>query len=343
LAIADLDTLNSYHGRRVLITGARGFIGRWVARTLTSAGAVLWATAHEAVPPAAFCDRWQIRCEWRAIDLAVPSAFTCLYAEVHPDVVFNLAGYGVPANQRDEAMARALNTDLVQEIAEAVASDASSGWPGLRMVHVGSAAEYGPVSGAVTESSPTVPVTMYGRTKLAGTQAVSEVRRRARLRAITARLFTVYGPGESSPRLLPSLIETAKSGAELSLTDGQQQRDFTYVADVAEGLLRLGALTGDVPEVVNLARGQLTSVRAFTECAGELLALRSSQLRFGALPRRDDEAQHGRVDISSLRRLLAWVPPSSVREGIRQTVEFEVHTSPGKPQPSAVNSVPGGP
>ena len=82
------------------------------------------------------------------------------------------------------------------------------------------------------------------------------------MRAVTARLFTVYGPGEHCGRLLPSLIEAARAEKPLELTAGTQLRDLTYVEDVAEGLLRLGLAQAEPGSVVNLATGHLTMVRS---------------------------------------------------------------------------------
>jgi nucleoside-diphosphate-sugar epimerase len=201
----------------------------------------------------------------------------------------------------------------------------NSSWPGQRLVHAGSAAEYGCVDGPVTESSLGAPVGMYGGSKLAGTFALEQVRRNTGLRAATVRLFTIYGPGERPVRLLPSLIAAAQSRTVLPLTPGQQRRDFTYVGDVAEGLLRIGLLRS-APPVINLATGRLTAVREFVECAAELLDLRPKQLQFGALPEREDEVRQGPVDARLLRRLTGWVPPTSIRQGIAQTIACTTRT-----------------
>jgi nucleoside-diphosphate-sugar epimerase len=312
-----------YRSRRVLVTGASGFVGRWVARALTDLGAELWVTGRSSSKLTAVCENYDIRGRSVVADLLEPGAFMRLYRDIRPDVTFNLAGYGVDPAERDEAVAAALNAQLVGEIAEAVAGGHQADWRGLRLVHAGSAAEYGAVDGLLTEATPTSPASMYGRTKLEGTRALSAVCDRTGVRAITARAFTVYGPGEHSGRLLPSLLGAARSGVPLPLTPGEQRRDFTYVADLAEGLLRLGALTVSVPKVMNVVTGRLTSVRAFAECAAELLGLPRSQLLFGALPARPDEVEQGPADTRGLRELLGWAPCCSVADGIRQTIRFE--------------------
>jgi nucleoside-diphosphate-sugar epimerase len=138
-----------------------------------------------------------------------------------------------------------------------------------------------------------------------------------------ARLFTVFGPGEHPGRLLPSLQAAAASGGAVALTAGRQRRDFTYVEDVAEGLLRL-AVSGVRPgEVVHLATGRLTSVREFAESAASVLGIDRQSLRFGALPDLPEEMWQDDVDVERLRALTGWAPETSISDGIRRAREFE--------------------
>ncbi len=312
---------DSYRERCVLVTGASGFIGRWVARALTETGADLWLTTRDAQTLQDVCDHYRIRGRIRVANLAEPGAFTRVGEEVRPDVVFNLAGYGVSPDERDPELAKALNARLVAEMVAAAGNSQASAWHGLKLVHTGSAFEYGAIEGQLTEQSTGAPTSLYGRTKLAGTQQLLAGRTRTGGRAVVARLFTVYGPGEHPGRLLPSLLRLAGTSESLPLTAGQQERDFTYVEEVAEGLLRLGLLP-EAPGIVNLATGKLTSVREFAECAARIAGLGPEQVRFGALPTRPDEPRQGNADISLLEALLNWRPGVSIEEGIRRTLAF---------------------
>ena len=233
------DVLHIYQGRRVLVTGASGFLGRWVARLLHESGAELFLAARFAGTPRSAGEAYQFAGRVIVADFRDAGAFSQIYREAQPEVTFHLAGYGVDPEERDAARADRLNHNLIEEIANAIGAERAAGWPGLRLIHAGSAAEYGAVPGPVTEKTPENPVNLYGRTKLAGKWALRRAVEHSGVRAVTARLFTVYGPGEHAHRLLPSLIEAAQAGRTLGLTAGEQQRDFTYVADVAEGLLRL--------------------------------------------------------------------------------------------------------
>jgi nucleoside-diphosphate-sugar epimerase len=319
-------SVDSYRGSRALVLGATGFVGQWVVRALEDRGAHTVAAVRDgggSPPPAAFGRGVQLE----EIDLRRLDELPRFLERIRPAIVFNLAGYGVDPSERDEKLAYLINAELVGALSEGVARVRSEEWTGQALVHAGSAAEYGTVGGNLAEGSRGRPLGLYGASKLAGTEKLRERAVRSGLRALTARLFTLYGFGEHPGRLLPSLLEAARTGRSLDLTAGRQLRDFTYVEDVAEGLLRLGASEVEPGEVVNLATGRLTSVRRFAETAGSLLGMPEAHLRFARLPARPDEMRHDPVTILRLRELISWTPPTTIEDGIRRTIELTARSS----------------
>jgi nucleoside-diphosphate-sugar epimerase len=317
-----------YEGVPVLVLGAAGFIGRWVARALTDQRAELFLGVRQVSTAAETLDRVDARGELIACDLEEPANVRSLIDRVRPAVVFNLAGYGVDPTERTPEIAELINARLVEHLAGAVASHEAQGWTGQRVVHVGSALEYGTAGGNLSEDSSPEPTTVYGRSKLAGTLALQAICRSRGLRGVTARLFTVYGAGEHSSRLLPTLLKARHSDGPIDLTDGRQERDFTYVEDVADGLLRLGLSPAPPGAVVNLATGRLTPVRSFVETAADVLGLARPRLRFGALATRSEEMHHDAVTIDRLARMTSWQPSTSIDAGIaRASTRFDALTS----------------
>jgi len=312
-----------YRGRRALVMGATGFIGRWVARLLGRSGADVWLIAREPGALSSIRRPFDLRGTPVQFDVGNPDGLSTLLGSVQPDVVFNCAGYGVDRSERDAEASAAINAQFVGRLAAAVADSKETTWPGLRLVHIGSGFEYGTVTGAVDEDTPPNPQNLYEITKLDGTRALSEVCRERGLRGATARVFSAYGPGEHPARLLPSLLRAAHTGEILELTAGEQERDFTMVRDVAEGLLRLGMVPNVADGVVNLATGVQTSVRAFAETASELLGMSPDQLRFGVLPYRPGEVHQGRVSTRRVEAALGWKPSRSVSDGIAESIAFE--------------------
>ncbi|MBS1788251.1 MAG: NAD(P)-dependent oxidoreductase [Acidobacteria bacterium] len=315
--------MQKLHNVPPMVLGASGFIGRWVSRRLCSQGARPFLLVRNLAAAERVFSDYEISGEIIEADFRHLASVGTIIGKVKPDVVFNLAGYGIDRSERDEEQAYRINADLVEMICKAMAMNPKPNWTGQNIVHVGSALEYGDIAGNLAEASPVNPTTLYGKSKLAGTNLLSQFCRKLGVKGITARLFTVYGPGEHDGRLLPSLLKAANDGQVLPLTAGTQQRDFTYVEDVADGLLRLAATQAQPGAVVNLATGRLTTVRRFIETAASILNIPENQLQFGAIPTRTEEMQHDPVAVDRLRRLVNWTPQTDIAEGIRRTKVFQ--------------------
>ena len=314
---------DAYRGVTVLVLGASGFIGRWVARELSKRGADLHLVVRDEKISRSMFAAYEIYGEVIEMDLRESGSSCELFGKVRPSITFNLAGYGVDSSERDQKITYQINSDLPKSICSAVAKMTDTQWTGQDLVHAGSALEYGIAQGNLSEDTIPNPTTSYGQAKLSGTRELARCCEENGIKGVTARLFTVFGPGEHDGRLLPALLEAADLQDAVSLTSGVQERDFTYVEDVAEGLLRLGLTTEAKPgEVVNLATGQLTSVRNFAEAAAGILGISEDRMDFGAKPTRTEEMKHAPVSIERLRELTSWVPATTVEEGIGQTVRF---------------------
>lgn len=312
-----------YAGQRVVVLGAAGFIGRWVARALTRQEAHLYAVVRDRGTAASVFAAYGVEADTIEADLSQATELRRVLQDLAPTVAFNLVGYGVDPTERDETLAYRLNADLPQALCTTMAELPRGSWQGQAIIHVGSALEYGRESGALAEDGPALPTTLYGQSKYLGTSLVRDGCLRLNVRGLTARLFTVYGPGEPANRLAPTLLAASHSTALIPLTEGGQRRDFTYVEDVAEGLLRLGVAPARCGDVVNLASGALTSVREFVETAAHVLSIAPERLRFGALPTRAEEMSHMPVTTHRLRLLTHWTPSTSIAVGLRKTLDFE--------------------
>lgn len=317
-------SLRAYAGARALVLGGAGFIGAWVTRALVRAGADVYAVVRDRRVAEHRFSRMGVILPILECDLAESGRATSVLAAVGPAVVFNLASRGVERGTRDPDAMYALNARLVSEVCDGLAHSPSMSWPGVRLVHVGSSLEYGVLADGGDEGATPRPTVEYGQTKLMGTTAVREAAGLRGLKATTARLFNVYGPGEPSSRLLPTIFRAARTSEVVPLTDGLQQRDFAYVEDVAEGLLRLGLANVTPGEVVHLATGRLTMVRSFAELAAEISGVDPRRLAFGSLATDPQEVRYGRVSVARLQALTGWRPPTTVTGGIRRAWEHGV-------------------
>jgi UDP-glucose 4-epimerase len=296
------------------VLGASGFLGRWIARVLAEEGAELIVTARDLGALAAVQRQYGFTAEARALDVLEPLALRSLIEAVNPDVLFNAIGYGVDRTERDESLAHRINSELPVTIATYLA-------PPQTLIHVGSALEYGTIDGDLRETSVPNPTTLYGRTKLEGTLRLCAHASQADLRAFTARLFTLYGPGEHEGRLLPTLFAARGSAKPLDFTAGDQRRDFTYVEEVARTLVELARSDRPKPgDIVNVATGRLVSVREFIETAMRVLGIPPERIRFGALSARAEEMSHDDVSVSHLVELLGHALAVTPEEGIRRAM-----------------------
>jgi nucleoside-diphosphate-sugar epimerase len=323
--------LHEYSGVRVVVLGASGFIGRWVSRSLGEAGADLHAIVRNRLGAQRLFAAYGVDAEVHEANLTDLEGAQALLKRLGPAAVFNLSGYGVDPGEKtaaSERLAGILNVDLPGAIAETLATIPAGSWGGRRVIHAGSVFEYGDIGGHLEETAAANPTGLYGCSKLAGTHRLTAVCQATGLSGLTARLCQVYGPGEHPGRLLPDLIDARQHALPLSLTVGTQRKDFTYVADVAEGLLRLGVTAGTPGEIVNVATGRLTTVREFAEAAAHLLRLDPSRLKFEK-PLPDNELQHLEVAITRLRELTCWEPVTDVAEGLCRTIDFLERTSNG--------------
>jgi nucleoside-diphosphate-sugar epimerase len=273
-------------------------------------------------------DAYDIDGDIYQLDLRDAQSVRSLYREVCPTVTFNLVGYGVDREEQNEELAYQTNVDLIETVCSAISEIRDQTWTGLDIVNVGTAMEYGLSGGDLAEDSLPKPTTLYGKSKLAGTNALTDCCRKFGLKGVTARLFSVYGPGESPQRLLPTLIHAARTETPIPLTAGLHKRDFVYVEDAAESLMRLVLVSSLSGDVVNVATGVLSSIRTFAEIATETLGISHDRLRFGSLPTRLEEMNHEPVNVERLRTLTGWVPNTMIASGIQKAFQYRRSSSP---------------
>ncbi|MYU64475.1 NAD-dependent epimerase/dehydratase family protein, partial [Streptomyces sp. SID69] len=191
--------------------------------------------------------------------------------------------------------------------------------PAARLVHLGSAAEYGPGTpcAAVTESAPARPVTSYGATKLAGTLAVTS----AGLDAVVLRIGNPVGPGAppaSLPGRMAALLGAAGSdpGAVLRLGDLSAYRDFVDVRDVARAVALAVTAPGPLPPVLNIGGGGAVPVRDLVHGLARLAGFRGTLAEDGDGSARSAQVSWQCSDIGAAERALGWRPAHGLDDAL---------------------------
>ena len=300
-----MGVLSDLKGKCVLITGATGFVGRHVL----AQGRDLCVELHALSKTKQDSDM----VHWWQGDLLNAETIKYIISQVRPDGIIHLAAEGVAYGSASDMAVLRINIEGLAVLLDTIQDIGIS----PHVIIAGSGFEYAPQNRPLREDDPIVPNSLYGVSKAAATQL-------ARLYASTfpitiLRLFSLYGPGEQEPRVVPYVIAQTQRGLPVELTPGEQVRDYTYVKDAAEGFWRtLASTTTPAFRVWNLASGVSTTLRDFLEILSQLLLERGLKpdLRFGARPYRSDELMNYVANIEKLRTALAWSPSTSLSAGL---------------------------
>jgi nucleoside-diphosphate-sugar epimerase len=316
-------------GKRVLITGANGFIGARLAARLVREGAAVSALvspSSRAQQLSSLRDRVTVE---RA-DIRDRAALQAMLARIRPQVVYHLASYG---NHPDHYAASAGDTLVrIQETnvmgtANLLAASLDAGVECL--VNTGSAhAEYGPGAQPMRESQRLAPSTYYGASKAGATLLVSAFGTAQRRNVITLRPLYVYGPGDWAFRFIPTAITACLRGDPLLLTSGGEKKNFVFVDDVVDAY-RLAALAHhDGAPVVNIgARAEATLgdvIRIVERCLGKRIHYVE-----GAYAQLQWPSDCWAAEIDLAEQLLGWQPTTDLEAGIRHAVVWMMEREHG--------------
>jgi nucleoside-diphosphate-sugar epimerase len=194
-----------------------------------------------------------------------------------------------------------------------------------RLVFAGSSSVYGNVALLPThEGVPPDPLTPYALQKLMGEQYLRLFTSLYGLETVTTRYFNVFGPRQdpSSPYsgVISLFIRALLDGRTPTIFgDGEQTRDFTYVANVVDGVLKACHAPGIAGEVINVATGSRVSLN---ELFGTLRNLTGSAAAVAYGPARVGDIRDSQADIGRARALLGYSPTIAFQEGLARTVTW---------------------
>jgi nucleoside-diphosphate-sugar epimerase len=170
------------------------------------------------------------------------------------------------------------------------------------------------------EQDRCTPQTAYGIAKLASGLYASAYADRGAKSVVIARLFGVYGPGESPQRLFPALIDALDRGESIDLSDGLQRRDFIHVDDVCAGLCAIAASVPSDDAVFNLGTGQAVRVRDVVEWITEAAGAPISLVRFNARPRSPGDEDLLEADMARYANIIGDPPPQRLHPGLSRSL-----------------------
>jgi UDP-glucuronate 4-epimerase len=310
---------------RVLVTGAAGFIGSTLAERLLAEGReVVGFDSLDPFYPQEMKRRNLAALEsqrgfrFRQADVRDRAALERTFAEGRFDGVVHLAALaGVrPSLERPAEYADVNVVGTARLLEACVASGVE------RVVFASSSSVYGerPDGEPFRESDPVErPISPYAATKRAGELLAHSFHHAHGLRIVCARIFTAYGPRQRPDLAVRAFAERVLRDEAIPVFgDGKSLRDFTYVDDLVDGLVR--ALDSGLSfEILNLGAGRTVTVLEVVEVLEKALG-RSARIQW--LPRQTGDVSRTWADIGAARAALGYAPRTSLEEGIARFVEW---------------------
>ena len=304
---------------RWLVTGGAGFIGSHLARTLLDRGESVRVADNLSTGKPSNLAVLDGKAEVLIGDLA-DSAFS-REAVAGVDLVLHQAAIpSVPRSVSDPLTSHRANVDATLTLLVA-ARDAGV----RRLVYAGSSSAYGDTEVLPKrEDMPANPLSPYALQKLVGEQYLQMFMRLYGLDTVTTRYFNVFGPRQdpSSPYSGVIALFTSRllAGLPAVITgDGTQTRDFTYIDNVVDGVLRAATTPDAAGRVINVATGRQISINQLAQTIQGLLG---SNLAVQYAEPRAGDVRDSLADIGLARKVLGYEPLVSFEEGLQRTIDW---------------------
>jgi nucleoside-diphosphate-sugar epimerase len=293
--------------KRVLLTGAGGFIGRHCLAPLHEAGFEVHALSRAA-------QKTETDVRWHVADLFADGAAERLMAEVRPTHLLHMAWYAVPG------MYWTAPENFLWVRASLALLDAFATQGGQRVVMAGTCAEYDWRYGWCSESStPLAQTTIYGTCKHSLQSMLTAHSKQTGLSSAWGRIFFLYGPNEHPSRLVSSVISSLLRGEAAECTSGTQIRDFLHVSDAARAFVAL--LDSDIQDAINIGSGNPIAIKQVVSEIAERIGA-TEFLRLGAKSAPQNDPPLLLADVRRLNGELGWLPTMSLGAGLDDTIAW---------------------
>lgn len=309
--------MNSFS--RVLVTGGGGFIGRHLIKALIDSEAKISVVSRKDIhlPSGISLHKG---------DLRDPAFVNECIMICKPTTIFHLAA-NKERSVSFSAFSRGLEDNLISSLN---IFEAASKLEGLKSIVVmGTAEEYGSNNCPFVEDMRELPASAYSFSKQCVTKLCEALYCLYRIPFIVMRASLVYGPGQGADMFLPALIKSVIENKTFPMTAGEQTRDFIYVSDLVDVIIKAAQSEKLIGRIINVGSGCSVTLRDVVLKVEQMLG-RPGVVQLGALNYRPGEIMKYVVDNSKIKELLGWCPKVSLEEGLTYMINSFSETEMGK-------------
>ncbi len=310
-----------WHSKRVLVTGAGGFIGSHLTERLVDLGATVRAFVfYNALGTRGWLENSPVRdqIEFRVGDICDQNRVRRAVEGI--DIVFHLAALiGIAYSYDTSCCYVRTNVEGTVNVLQAAHDHGVD-----RIVHTSTSEVYGTAQYVpIDENHPTQAQSPYAASKIAGDKMAEAFLRSFDVPVVTVRPFNTYGLRQSKRAVIPTIILQAFESDAVKLGNIHPTRDFTFVDDTVEAFVKAAEAEGVVGKTINVGSGTEVSIG---DLANQIIALVGRDVPIVAdevrVRREGSEVERLLCDNSKAKELLGWQPRYSLEEGLRKTIEW---------------------
>jgi len=311
----------NWQGKRVLVTGAGGFIGSHLTERLVREGARVRAMVHyNALGSWGWLDRSEVREDLEVVAGDITDADSVRHAVQGTEVVFHLAALiAIPYSYQAPGSYVRTNVNGTLNVLQAAREQGVE-----RLLHTSTSEVYGTaLKVPIDEDHPLQGQSPYSASKIGADKMAEAFHCSFGLPVVTVRPFNTFGPRQSARAVIPTIITQCLTGDTVRLGSLSPTRDMNFVTNTVDGFLAAATAPAAVGRTVSLGSGREISIgdlaRLIARLTGNPIRIESEETRL-----RPDKSEVARLlaDNTLAKQLLDWTPRVSLEEGLEQTIAW---------------------